>query len=108
MARWKKEGIFLTPLWKFKCGGCEDPAARFIEMGYALLNFPIYIERRNEYNSYALDRKYYCNLCGWQLNFGIALQKEHWEAIKEYDEEKGRGITGHESRGKVKWQKQLK
>lgn len=104
MAKWKKKGIYLKPLWKFKCLGCKDPLATFFEHGYALLNFPIYSEKQKEYNSYALDREYYCKLCGWQLNFGIALKRGHFEAIEKYDRERNRGSSGHEIRNNVKWQ----
>lgn len=98
MARWKKEGLNLKPLWKFKCRGCSDPMAGFTEMGYALLNFPIYSDKQRSYESFALDRQYRCVLCGWQLNFGLALSKAHWEAVKKRDEEQERGRSGTQHR----------
>lgn len=98
MARWKKEGLNLKPLWKFKCLGCGDPMAGFKEMGYLLLNFPIHSDRQYEYHSYALDRQYSCVLCGWQINFGIALTKEHFEAVLERDKKLGRGDSLMEQR----------
>jgi len=103
MARWKKDGLNLIPLWKFKCEGCKDPMAGFIEMGYALLNFPIYDDKQREYDSYALDRQYKCSLCGWQLNFGLALSKKHFEAVVERDEREGRGESRIDQRGDT-WQ----
>lgn len=96
MAKWRKKGIYLYPTFKFKCLGCRDPLATFKEMAYALLNFPIYDGKQAEYNSYALDRQYMCTLCGWQMNFGIALTKRHWEEVLKHEEEKGRGMTGQE------------
>jgi hypothetical protein len=91
MPKWKKEGIFLKPLWNFKCMGCKDPMAGFKEMGYILLNFPIYADKQKEYKSFALDRQYMCTLCGWQLNFGIAITEGHFKAIEMHDKAKGRG-----------------
>jgi len=94
MAKWKKEGIFLTPLFKYKCLGCRDPITTFWEKGYSLQNFPLDIKKPSEYNSYALDRQFHCNLCGWKLNFGIALEKEHWEAIvKDEDRKEANRLT---------------
>ncbi len=80
MAKWKKKGIFLEPLFKFKCLGCKDTATTFYEFGWALQNFPI--ENDKDYKSHAIDREFRCNFCGWQLVFGIALSKEHFEEIK--------------------------
>jgi hypothetical protein len=67
-------------------------------MGYALLNFPIHEDNQRDYSSFALDRQYRCNLCGWQLNFGLALKKEHWEAVKLRDEKLQRGKSGMDRR----------
>ena len=94
MAKWKKKDIFLEPLFKFKCLGCRDPVATFWEKGYTLHNFPLDINKPSEYNSYALDRQFHCNLCGCQMNFGTALKKKHWEAIvKSEDERKANQLT---------------
>ena len=89
-AKWKKNGIFLEPLFKYKCLGCKDPLAKFYELGYGLQNFPISDDKPGDYGSYALDRQFHCGLCGWQMNFGIALKKEHWEQIVEYEDERER------------------
>ena len=81
MAKWRKEGIFLKPLFKFKCLGCRDTLATFSESGYRLQNFPIDMKKPNEYNSYNIDRTYHCNLCGCKVTFGIALTKEHFKEL---------------------------
>lgn len=91
MAKWHKDGIFIKPLFKMKCLGCRDPLARFTEMGYCLSNFPIDSEKPELYNSYVIDRTYKCNICGFQLVFGIALQEKHFkEIIKNEDEERAK------------------
>lgn len=90
MIKWRKNGIFLAPLFKFKCLGCRDTLATFYEMGYGLSNFPIDMDKPEDYNSYALDRTYRCNLCGWEDVFGLALTKEHFEEILNYDEKKSK------------------
>ena len=92
MAKWKKEGIFLKPLFKYKCLGCKDPLAKFWEKGYALQNFPISDDNPADYNSYALDREFVCELCGWQMNYGIALKKNHWKEIIRYEDKEKRPV----------------
>ena len=89
MAKWKKKGIFIKPLFKMKCLGCKDPTARFVELGYALSNFPIDDDKPEDYNSYVIDRTYKCNLCGFQAVWGIALSEKHFKEILDYDREVG-------------------
>jgi len=81
MAKWRKVGIILKPLFKFECLGCRDSLATFSETGYRLQNFPITMENQDDYNSYAIDRTYHCNFCGWELVFGIALTKGHFKEL---------------------------
>lgn len=91
MPKWKKEGIFVRPLFRMKCLGCRDSNARFIEVGYGLSNFPIDDDYPEKYDSYVIDRTYRCNLCGWQQTFGVALSKEHFEEILDYEARNERG-----------------
>lgn len=88
MAKWQKDGIALHPLFKFKCLGCKDPKATFTETGFLVNNFPIYNDKPEEYNSYALDRTFICDLCCFRVVFGIAISKEHYDAIGDWMTEK--------------------
>lgn len=90
MAKWKRDGIFIHPLFMFKCLGCKDPKATFSETGFTLCNFPIYNDKPEEYDSHALDRTFKCDLCGYRIVFGIAVSKEHHDAINNWmrEEEK--------------------
>ena len=87
MAKWRKEGIFVKPQFRFVCQGCKDPDATFTETGHALNEFPLY-DDDYDYQSHALDRTYICDLCGFRVVFGLAITKEHYEAITEWKKEK--------------------
>jgi len=84
MAKWKKDGIALHPLFEFKCLGCRTPKADFTETGYSLCRFPIYDDKPEEYDAHALDRTFKCDLCGYRVVFGIAVSKEHHDAINDW------------------------
>lgn len=89
MAKWAKVGIFIKPNFKMTCLGCGDIGVSFFERQYQIMHFPIYMDKPTDYNSYAIDRIYCCNLCGWRMIFGIAISKKHFEDIRDYFDTKG-------------------
>jgi hypothetical protein len=60
-------------------------------MGYGLSNFPIDPKNPKKYGSYVIDRTYACRLCGFATVFGVAISKEHFEEILDYDTKNQRG-----------------
>ena len=87
MAKWKRDGIFIHPLFEFKCLGCRDPKATYTETGFVISNFPIFNDKPEEYDSYALDRTFKCDFCGFRIVFGIAVSKKHHDKIDEWMKE---------------------
>ena len=84
MAKWQKDGVFLHPLFEFKCLGCRTPKVDFTETGFCISKFPLYNEKPEEYNSHALDRTFVCDLCGYRIVFGLAVSNKHHDEIDEW------------------------
>jgi len=84
MAMWQKDGVFLHPLFEFKCLGCRTPKADFTEVGFVLNKFPLYNDKPEEYDSHALDRTFVCDLCGYRIVFGLAVSNKHHDEIDEW------------------------
>ncbi|KKL71342.1 hypothetical protein LCGC14_2095890 [marine sediment metagenome] len=88
MAKWRKQGVLLKPLFKMKCLGCRDSVAVLRESGYILNNFPIRMDKQEDYSSHAYDKEYCCSLCGWQTVFGLAVTKEHYDELIEVGDDR--------------------
>lgn len=88
MAKWRKVGVLLKPLFKMKCLGCRDSLAILKESGYIVKNFPIKMDKQENYNSYAYDKEYCCLLCGWQDVFGLAVTKEHYGGLMKRENDR--------------------